>query len=112
MEFTRGDTYKFKFQRLDNNNEPIITKSEKMWFTVKESYYTDEIIIQKTLDRGITYSDEDGYYHVTIEHEDTKELSFGNYVCDIQVENAGVIKTIYKDNFTITGEVTYEGGVE
>ena len=27
MEFTRGDTYKFKFQRLDGNSEVITTKA-------------------------------------------------------------------------------------
>lgn len=27
MEFTRGDTYKFKFQRLDGNNDIITTKA-------------------------------------------------------------------------------------
>ena len=36
MEFTRGDTYKYKFQRLDSNNEVITTKASKMRFTVKK----------------------------------------------------------------------------
>lgn len=110
MEFTRGDTYKFKFQRLDSDNQPIMTKTEKMWFTVKTNYYTEDIKLQKTLDNGIEYT-EDGYYHITIEHDDTKDLSYGAYVCDIQVENAGVVQTIYKGNLTLTNEVTFDGGV-
>ena len=110
MEFTRGDTYKFKFQRLDSDNQPIMTKAEKMWFTVKTDYYTKEIKLQKTLNNGIEYT-EDGYYHITIEHDDTKDLSYGSYVCDIQVENASVVQTIYKGNLTLTNEVTFDGGV-
>ena len=112
MEFTRGDTYKFKFQRLNNDNQPIMTKSEKMWFTVKDSYYTEKIRIQKTLDNGIEFTDEDGFYHITIEHDDTKDMPYGSYVCDIQVENSGVVQTIYKDTLTLLTEVTYEGGIE
>lgn len=110
MEFTRGDTYKFKFQRLDSENQPIMTKAEKMWFTVKSDYYTENIKLQKTLDNGIEFSD-DGFYHITIQHEDTKDLTYGTYVCDIQVENSGVVQTIYKDTITLTNEVTFDGGV-
>lgn len=108
MEFTRGDTYKFKFQRLNGNNEVITTKASKMWFTVKENYYTDKIILQKTLENNDITFDEEYYYHVTINSNDTKELSYKSYVCDIQVENNGVVSTIYKDNFTLLEEVTFE----
>lgn len=108
MEFTRGDTYKFKFQRLDVNNEVITTKADKMWFTVKENYYTNKIILQKTLENGDITFDEEYYYHITINNEDTQELSYKSYVCDIQTETNGVIKTIYKDNFTLLEEVTFE----
>ena len=107
MKITRGDTYKFKFQRRDTNNQPIMTISQKMWFTVKQNYYTDNIKIQKTLDNGIEFT-EDGYYHITIEHDDTKDLSYGDYVCDIQVENDGVVSTIYKDVISLTEEVTFD----
>lgn len=108
MEFTRGDTYKFKFQRLDANNKPIMEKSQKLWFTVKENYYSLTPKIQKTLENGITF-DEEGYYHITIEHDDTKNMNYGKYVCDIQVENDGIVTTIYKDEFILDEEVTFEG---
>lgn len=106
MEFTRGDTYKFKFQRLDSNNEPIITKANKMWFTVKENYYTNEVIFQKTLeDNTITFTD-DGYYHITINPEDTNNLEFRDYYFDIQREIDNNILTIAKGILTLTYEVT------
>ena len=108
MQFTRGDTFKFKFQRIDGNGEVITTKADKVWFTVKDNYYTDKIIIQKTLeDNSITY-DSEYFYHVTIDNQDTQNLSYKKYVCDIQVENSGIIKTIFKDDFILTEEATFE----
>lgn len=109
MKFTRGDTYKFKFQRRNANNEPILTKSQKMWFTVKKNYKTVDKLIQKTLINGITYTD-DGYYHITLNHDDTKNLKYKKYVYDIQVENDGIVKTIALGNIELTNEVTFEGG--
>ena len=110
MEFTRGDTKKYKFQRIDKDNNAIETKSQKMWFTVKENYYTNTILIEKTLeDNTITFDDE-FYYHILLNHNDTKDLSYRKYVCDIQVENDGVVTTIYKDDFILTEEVTFKGG--
>lgn len=108
MNFTRGDTYKFKFQRLDANGEPILVKAEKLWFTVKKNYKTTEKLIQKTLSDIIF--DAEGYYHVTLQHDDTKNLKYKKYVCDIQVENSGVVSTIFKGTMTLTNEVTFEGG--
>ena len=110
MEFTRGDTKKYKFQRKDANNNVIETISQKVWFTVKVNDNTDEKILQKTLDTGITFTDNDYYYHVLFDHDDTKDLDYGSYTCDIQVENEGVVATIYKDFFTLTSETTFEGG--
>lgn len=106
MEFTRGDTYKFKFQRLDKDNQPIMTKADKMWFTVKDNYYTNNILFQKTLENNtITFTD-DGYYHITINPEDTNNLEFRDYYFDIQREINENILTIAKDTLTLTYEVT------
>lgn len=109
IKFTRGDTYKFKFQRKDANNEPILVRAEKIWFTVKKNNKTSEKLIQKTLN-DIVF-DNEGFYHVTIEHEDTKNLKYKKYVCDIQVGNAGVVTTIFKDTIILDKEVTFEGGI-
>ena len=109
MKFRRGDTFFIKFRRRDFNNETITHISEKMWFTVKENAYTKEKLIQKTLADGNIIFDDNHYYHVIIEHDDTKDLDYGTYYCDIQVENEGVITTIYKDTFELDEEVTFEG---
>ena len=109
MKFRRGDTFFIKFRRRDFNNETITHISEKMWFTVKENAYTKEKLIQKTLVDGNIFFDDNYYYHVIIEHDDTKDLDYGVYYCDIQVENEGVVTTIYKDTFELDEEVTFEG---
>ena len=109
MKFRRGDTFFIKFRRRNFNNETITHISEKMWFTVKENAYTKEKLIQKTLVDGNIFFDDDHYYHVIIEHDDTKDLDYGTYYCDIQVENEGVVTTIYKDTFELDEEVTFEG---
>ena len=110
MQFTRGDTKKYKFQRIDKDKNVIETKSQKMWFTVKDNVYTDKILIEKTLENGTITFDDEFYYHILLNHDDTKDLSYRKYVCDIQVENEGVVTTIYKDDFILTEEVTFKGG--
>lgn len=108
MKFIRGDTFKFKFQRKDANDEPILVKAQKLWFTVKKNYKTTEKLIQKTL-ADMTFDDE-GFYHITLEHDDTKNLKYKKYVYDIQVENSGIVKTIAMGTLELTNEVTFEGG--
>lgn len=111
MEFIRGDTFKFKFKRKNYNNEIIDVKADKVWFTVKKNYKTDDILIQKTLQAGtISFSEDDSYYHVVINPADTSALKYKKYVCDIQVENNGEVTTIFKDTIKLLEEVTFEGG--
>lgn len=104
IDFTRGDTYAFKFRRLNADGEPIKEKTQNIWFTVKEDYETDDIVIQKTLDDA-TF-DLDGYYHFIISSKDTRDLRYGEFVYDIQVENSGIVQTIAKGRFILESEVT------
>ena len=110
IKFTRGDTYRFKFQRKDANGKIIFQRAEKMWFTVKTSAYSEKIIIQKTLENGITFSEDDGYYHIVINPIDTKKLSYIDYEYDIQIENQGNVFTLTKGVLSIEKEITFEGG--
>ena len=111
IKFTRGDTYSITFQRKDANGNVIPVKSEKMWLTVKKNYKTETILIEKTLADGTIQYDEDGFYHVTFEPQDTRNLKYKKYVFDIEVENMGVVSTIYKGIIELTNEVTFKGGV-
>ena len=110
MEFTRGDTYSFKFRRIDEDGKVITEKAEKMWFTVKKNYKTSVKAIQKTLANNEITFDNDSYYHITIQASDTSNLNYGKYVYDIQIENQGVVSTIMLGELVLTNEVTFEGG--
>jgi hypothetical protein len=105
MKITRGDYKIFKIQRI-SNGEVIKELPEKMYFTVKKDYYTDKILIQKTLENGIQKDNED-YYNVEIVSSDTDNLNYGKYVCDIEIKNGNKPKTIFKDEFIIEEEVTF-----
>lgn len=114
ISFTRGDTYGIRFQRkaeIINEDKEIETKvieeiSQNMWFTVKKNFSDKaEVILQKTLEDGISF-DEEFYYHIIINSTDTRDLKYGEYVYDIQVENNGVVKTIAKGYFILENEVT------
>lgn len=111
MKFTRRDTFKFTFKRLDANGEVITVKADEMWFTVKENYNTQEIQIQKKLSNDeIIYDANDYSYHVTIQSNDTANFKYNQkYVYDVQIQQDYVIKTIVKGTLEVTPEVTFEG---
>ena len=109
LEMRRGDSAFFKFQRKTLLNEKILKKSEKVWFTLKENANSKKNLIQKTLNDGISFT-EDGYYHIVLKPQDTKKLKYKKYYYDIQVENAGTVNTIAYDKLKINPEITYEGG--
>jgi hypothetical protein len=104
-ELIRGDTGKFKFQRLDSEGSPITTQADELYFTVKVNSRNKQFVFQKTLE-DMTF-DEDGTYHFTIEPTDTDDLNFGTYVYDIEVKQAGVVSTIAMGDFILLDEVTY-----
>lgn len=114
MQFRRGDTFKFKFQRLDSNKEVITQDSvpADIYFTVKYNTYHDNYCFQKKLirnsveEQGIIFG-EDNYYHVTINPNDTNGLQFGNYNYDIEIVTNNYKKTIAVGTLTLLEEVTF-----
>lgn len=108
MIITRGDYKLFKFQRKNKNKEVITDLPNKMYFTVKDSSYKKQVLFQKTLTNGITYT-QDNYYHIEILPEDTNNLDYGDYKYDIEIiYDDNKPKTIKKDIFTIDDEVTHK----
>lgn len=101
----RGDTKRYKFQRINSDGSVITTPPDKIYFTVKKNYDSKEVLIQKTLE-DITI-DEQNVYHFTIEPADTDSLRYGNYVFDIEVITDDVKTTIAKGGFGIEQEVTF-----
>lgn len=111
LAMTRGDTARFKFQRVDADGEVITSRPDSLFFTVKSNTQNQAFKFQKTLD-DMTI-DSDGTYHFTIIPTDTNGLAFGQYYYDLEVIDSGVKTTISIGNFIIEPEVTYasnEGG--
>lgn len=110
FEFPRGDTFLFKFRLKDKNGEEIVLGvGDKLYFTVKKSSKSTDRAIQKITPSGIVY-EEDGYYHITIDSNDTAELDYGTYQYDIELKTAtGVVKTLILGSITLTDEITFKG---
>ena len=105
IEITRGDTARFKFQRLDSEGTPFVTQADSVFFTVKTKFTKPDFVLQKTK-ADMTF-DEEGYYHFTLAPSDTDKLDFREYDFDIQVTDEGLKTTIAFGTLRITPEVTW-----
>lgn len=88
----------------DGELKPLV-EGDTIYFTVKKSIYTEEILLQKV----ITTFD-DGKAHINIGPIDTKEWNYGTYTYDVQwTSSTGRVKTIVPPSvFEVCGEVTYD----
>lgn len=95
---TRGDTATINLSIKDNNkNEYELEDGDIVVFSVKKNLSDDSYLIQKTFNEK----------EIIIEHEDTKNLSFGSYLYDVQITfNDGKIATIITPStLVLEGEV-------
>lgn len=106
MKIIRGDYKVIPFVRKDKTGKIIESIPEKVYFTVKSFANSDKVLIQKTLENGITI-DENFNYNIEFNASDTDKLSFGKYVYDIEIKNGNKPRTIKKDTFEIEEEVTH-----
>ena len=110
ISFPRGDTYAFPFGLFADDQRAEL-EIDNIWFTVKKRY-TDHgpgsVLIQKTLQLGTIDADDEGGYVVRFRPEDTRDLPFGMYVFDIQVEGPDITRT-FLGQLELTGEVTHHG---
>ena len=103
----RGDTGLLKINMSDRYNKPILFgEGDTLFLTVKSSSRTRSISFQKI----IQIENETDLVSIDIDPNDTKRLSFGDYVYDIQLTRAnGDIHTIVMaSKFTVGEEVTYD----
>lgn len=104
IEFYRGDTFGIKFQRK-KNGETITELPRAIYFTLKDNNYNNKFIFQKTLENGIT-KDEDNYYHITINPEDTNGLLYRTYYWDLEVITDTYKKTLASGELRFKEETT------
>lgn len=108
FEFTRGDTFQFRFQVQDKNGEVLdLDKGIEIYFTVKKNRNSKDVLIQKRLNHGIVLHD--GFYYVRIEADDTNSLGYGMYNYDIQFKQGDVVKTLTLGTISLTDEITHKG---
>jgi len=104
MELIRGDTAKFKFQRHDAEGNVIGTKADEIYFTVKTNGYSDRVLLQKRIED--MEFDENYYYHITINPEDTDDFEYGTYQYDIEIVQDNN-KTTTRGEFIVDEEITF-----
>lgn len=113
-EFKRGDTKVLdKFRLLNTDGEVLaLGANDTLYFTVKKDANSKNVLIQKTTkDSGITLED-DGYYHIIIDPEDTNDLDYGDYQYDIELKSIGsrtFVRTLVEGVITLTEEITWGG---
>ena len=100
ISMTRGDSESIKV----TCSEPFAA-GDRVYMTVREDAES-EIQFQKI----VTEFGEKGEAVISIEHENTEGMDFGDYVYDIQVTRAdGTVRTLIKPSrFTLTEEITYD----
>lgn len=105
FKFIRGDTFTKNFS---------IAKSD--WLNITQIYYTvktqqnGKVLLQKTLNNGITLVSEDDekyYYNLTLDSKNTDNLKTNiRYVHDIEVISDSIKQTVLKGNLILDEEVT------
>ena len=107
IKLIRGDTVKLKIRRHDANGDPILVPAQKLFMTVKTQYSAKNVILQKTIDD--MFFTPDGFYHITINPEDTDGLPYGEYVYDIEIVIDDYKKTVCKGTLILDTEATHAG---
>ena len=80
LSLNRGTYVGYKAQRLQMDGTPITTKADNVFFVVKRQWNDKNALIIKTID-DMTF-DAEGFYHFSINPEDTENLPYGTYVWD------------------------------
>jgi len=100
IHMTRGDTLSFGLE-IDGLNQDL----ETAYFSIKQKFNEDIVIIQKSLGDGITKVD-DGKYTIRVAPEDTQYVALGEYLYDLEIGVNGDIFTPIKGILFVGWEVT------
>jgi hypothetical protein len=111
INLIRGDTNTITFKIIGENGEKYtIDDKDKLYFTVKENYFENGCVLQKTYGKGISFNTETEEYEVEFTSECTCNLPFGRFVYDIELviirDGKKIVKTLCKGKFTVDKEVT------
>lgn len=107
LEMIKGDTLSFAVE-IEFDDKP--QELEKAFFTCKNNLDDDDVVFQKTLGKGITFSKQERnkmYYVVRIAPEDTKDIESGHYFYDMQIELNSDVFTILTGALKVRHGITY-----
>jgi hypothetical protein len=113
MDLIRGDTCIITFTITTEDNENYLLKEkDKLYFTVKKSFYKTDCTIQKTFNNGITYNERTKEYEVKLDQDCTCNLKCDDYVYDIKlvVDNYGnpISQTLIKGALRLHANATHK----
>ena len=100
ISLTRGDSMRVHIDLKYRNGDPYVeTSGDSIRFALKRRYKDETVLIEKAIPTDTLM--------LSLDPEDTKPLSFGDYVYDIEMTHAdGFVDTfIDKATFKITEEV-------
>lgn len=107
IEFTRGDICPIQFELLDEENNVIsIDRNVEIYYTVKQSYSSQNAIFQKRFSNN-DITQENGICSFVILPEDTRNLTYGSYVYDLCLKSGDYVHTLAIGTLTLTNEVTH-----
>lgn len=78
------------FSYTINGKRAKIEKDDIIYFSVKDKLSNNNYLIQKTLNNGIEFNEDEQKYYIVFNYEDTKELEMGTtYIYDITIYYEG-----------------------
>lgn len=97
---TRGDTAKIALSITSAESAAYDSTKDTVVLTVKKSTTDKEKVLQKTAVNGV----------ITLSHDDTKHLDYGDYVYDVQLTTvAGDVCTVITPHrFRLEEEVNFD----
>lgn len=111
ISFVRGDSQPLAFEITDENDDIVpFSMIDKIDITCRKRNEKESRILFHKDKRQVAYDNQNLCYIFSINPEDTRELSYGEYNFDIQVTfTDGIIQTL-KSKFILTDEDTIYGG--
>ena len=109
IAYARGDSFEKDFLLKNKTSGELVTDEfTEVYFSVKKYSSDQEYLFQKRLTTGGIYTNWDGRFTVYIDPEDTDNLPFGEYDCDIEfVDETENYKRTFYGKLELTKEVTY-----
>lgn len=78
------------FSYTINGKRAKIEEGDIIYFSVKDKLSNNNYLIQKTLNNGIEFNEDEQKYYIIFNYEDTKELEMGTtYIYDITIYYEG-----------------------